>query len=91
LIAAKEKTMWNTRRVFSDEGGGDEDNGANPRQFPAKTNGDKGKVEKIIVAMHSHIPTTTSTRTTRSSGGHPEITRVVHAGIEFVLIYSAGR
>jgi hypothetical protein len=46
LIAAKEKTTWNTRREFSDEGGGDEDNRANPRQFPAKTNGDKGKPKK---------------------------------------------
>jgi hypothetical protein len=39
-----------------------------------KTNGDRRKVERIIVARHSHIPT-------RSSGEHPTITRVVHGGI----------
>jgi len=55
--------------------------------FQQKKNGDKRKVEKIIVARHSHIPTTTSSsRTTRSSQEHPTVTRVVHGGIELVLI-----
>jgi hypothetical protein len=35
--------------------------------LPAKNNGEKRKVEEIIVARHSHIPTTSSSRTTRSS------------------------
>jgi hypothetical protein len=55
--------------------------------LPAKINGEKIKAKKIIVARHSHIPTTTnSSRTTRSSQEHPTITRVVHGGIELVLI-----
>jgi hypothetical protein len=55
--------------------------------LPAKNNGEKIKAENIIVARHSHIPTTTnSSRTTRSSQEHPTITQVVHGGIELVLI-----
>jgi hypothetical protein len=54
--------------------------------LPAKNNGEKIKAEKIIVARHSHIPTMNSSRTTRNSQGHPTITRVVHGGIELVLI-----
>jgi hypothetical protein len=55
--------------------------------LPAKNNGEKIKAKKIIVARHSHIPTTTnSSSTTRSSQKHPTITRVMHEGIELVLI-----
>jgi hypothetical protein len=46
LIAAKEKTTWNTRREFSDKRGGDEDNRANPQHVGAKNKGDKRKSKK---------------------------------------------
>lgn len=54
--------------------------------FPAKNNGEKRKVEEIVIARHSHIPMTSSSRTMRSSQEHPKITRVVHGAIELVLI-----
>ncbi|KAJ7289602.1 hypothetical protein C8J57DRAFT_1459537 [Mycena rebaudengoi] len=74
----EQKTTWSTRREFSDEGGGDADNGANPQHVPVKNNGKK----------HSDIPTMTNgSRTTRSSQGHPTIMRVMHGGIELVLKY----
>jgi hypothetical protein len=55
--------------------------------LPAKNNSEEIKAEKIVIARHSHIPTTTnSSRTTRSSQEHPISTRVMHGGIELVLI-----
>jgi hypothetical protein len=54
--------------------------------LPAKKNGEKRKVEEIVIATHSHIPTTSSSRTTRSSQEHPTITRVMNGGTELVLI-----
>jgi hypothetical protein len=54
--------------------------------LPPKHNGEKRKVEELVIARHSHIPTTSSSRTTRSSQEHPTITRVMHGGIELVLI-----
>lgn len=87
-IAAKEKTMRNTRRELSDKRRGDEDNEANLQQLvSAKNNGNKRKLKRIIVERHSYILTTTnSSRTTRSSQEYPIITRVRYGGIEFVLI-----
>jgi len=92
LIVAKEKTTLNTRRELSDERRDDKDNGANPQHVSAKKNGDKEKSKKIIVARDSHIlTTTTSSRMSKSSREHHRITRVVHGGIDLVLIWSAGR
>jgi hypothetical protein len=54
--------------------------------LPAKNNGEKRKVEEIVIARHSHILTMNSSRTTSSSQEHPTITRVVHGGIKLVLI-----
>jgi hypothetical protein len=79
LIAAKEKTTWNIREP-SEERRGEKNNGTNLQRVPAKNNCHKRKVEKTIVVRHSHIPTTTN------SQEHSTITRVVHGGIELVLI-----
>jgi hypothetical protein len=46
LIAAKEKTTWNTRRELSDERRGDEDNGANPQHVSVKITAKKEKSKK---------------------------------------------
>jgi hypothetical protein len=45
LIAAKEKTTWNSREL-SEERRGDKDNGAIPQHILAKKNGDKEKLKK---------------------------------------------
>jgi hypothetical protein len=46
LIAAKEKTTWNTRRELSDKRGGEEDNWANLQHVPANDIGEKEKAKK---------------------------------------------
>jgi hypothetical protein len=75
LVTAKNKTkkdVEHEKRAQRDKRGGDEDNRANLHHGAAKNKGDKRKIAKIIVARHSHIPTTTnSSRTTRNSPEHP--------------------
>ncbi|KAJ7884400.1 hypothetical protein B0H14DRAFT_2564451 [Mycena olivaceomarginata] len=52
LIAAKEKTTWNSREL-SEERRGDKDNGAIPQHILAKKNGDKEKTSRSSKEHHT--------------------------------------